>query len=597
MRNLVAAVTNSYANRVISAFDYTNDAAGRRTAISHSGEAIGDLSGATDSYGYNSRDVVISARRTKNGEIIHGFNEDFEYDPIGNRISSTTYNELGEPKTSQYSANNLNQYTSRTVPGYAAIRGHADADATVTVNEKPTYRYGEYFFGSDEFDNSQFAVEAELITSAVLASPTNGQDEVAFVTSRVHIAKSPQLFEYDDDGNLLNDGYYTFTYDSANRLEKVSTNGVLVLTNIYDAKSRRVRKVTPEATMAFFYDDWNLVEERIAYTNGTVSTIRYFWDKGLSGTLQDAGGIGGLLYLTVDGAVYVPCYDSNGNITHYLDSNGSTAAQYIYDTFGNLILQSGSLADFFRHRFSTKYFDVETGLYYYGYRFYHPCLMRWLNRDPLEENGGMNQYVFCQNMPIVLFDQLGMFPSSIRQCSRSSVAISFVFDGRTLSGSGFSAAAASGRPQKTHTPLVLIKDRLGRIVGTRATYGYEFNYSKERQKIKNVGPIPEGTYYILANEKRTKWNSVRTHILRHPGWGDYGWSLHPEPRTETYGRRGFFIHGGSEWGSAGCIDLTNGDSVLSAFLDGLCDCYIPVIVEYAVEKNTIFETYTYRIPE
>ena len=36
---------------------------------------------------------------------------------------------------------------------------------------------------------------------------------------------------------------------------------------------------------------------------------------------------------------------------------------------------------------------------------------------------------------------------------------------------------------------------------------------------------------------------------------------------------------------------------LSAFLDGLCDCYIPVIVEYAVEKNTIFETYTYRIPE
>lgn len=301
--------------------------------------------------------------------------------------------------------------------------------------------------------------------------------------------------------------------------------------------------------------------------------------------------------MTVDGAVYVPCYDSNGNITHYLDSNGSTAAQYIYDTFGNLILQSGSLADFFRHRFSTKYFDVETGLYYYGYRFYHPCLMRWLNRDPLEENGGMNQYVFCQNMPIVLFDQLGMFPSSIRQCSRSSVAISFVFDGRTLSGSGFSAAAASGRPQKTHTPLVLIKDRLGRIVGTRATYGYEFNYSKERQKIKNVGPIPEGTYYILANEKRTKWNSVRTHILRHPWWGDYGWSLHPEPRTETYGRRGFFIHGGSEWGSAGCIDLTNGDSVLSAFLDGLCDCYIPVIVEYAVEKNTIFETYTYRIPE
>ena len=68
LRNLVAAVTNSYANRVISAFDYTNDAAGRRIAISRSGEAFGDLSGATDSYGYNSRNEVISARRTNNGK-------------------------------------------------------------------------------------------------------------------------------------------------------------------------------------------------------------------------------------------------------------------------------------------------------------------------------------------------------------------------------------------------------------------------------------------------------------------------------------------------------------------------------------------------
>ena len=223
--------------------------------------------------------------------------------------------------------------------------------------------------------------------------------------------------------------------------------------------------------------------------------------------------------------------------------------------------------------------------------------MRWLNRDPLEEEGGLNQYVFCKNMPIVLFDKLGMFPSSIKQCSKSGAVISFIFDGRALSGSGFSAVAASGRPQKTHTPLAIIKDKLGRIIGTRATFNYEFDYSRDRQKIKDVGPTPEGAYYILANEKRTKWNSARTHILRHPGWGDYGWSLHPEPRTETYGRSGFFIHGGSEWGSAGCIDLTNGDSELSTFLEGLCDCYIPVVVKYATEKNIISETHTDWIPE
>ncbi len=80
-----------------------------------------------------------------------------------------------------------------------------------------------------------------------------------------------------------------------------------------------------------------------------------------------------------------------------------------YDAVGNLISKTGPLADFFRHRFSTKYFDVETGLYYYGYRFYHPILMRWLNHDPLEEEGGVNLYAFCDNNGIYQIDRLGLY--------------------------------------------------------------------------------------------------------------------------------------------------------------------------------------------
>ena len=176
----------------------------------------------------------------------------------------------------------------------------------------------------------------------------------------------------------------------------------------YDAKSRRVKKVTPNATTTFFYDGWNLVEERIAYADNATSTIRYYWGKDLSGTLQGAGGVGGLLYLTIDGVIYIPCYDNNGNITRYLNANGGTFARYSYDAFGKLIAKSGRRASFFRHRFSTKYYDSETGLYYYGYRFYHPTLMRWLNRDPIKEEGGVNLYGFCENKPIEYFDLFGM---------------------------------------------------------------------------------------------------------------------------------------------------------------------------------------------
>ena len=70
---------------------------------------------------------------------------------------------------------------------------------------------------------------------------------------------------------------------------------------------------------------------------------------------------------------------------------------YTYDTFGNVIGQPGAMADAFVFRFSTKYFDAETGLYYYGCRFYSPDLMRWINRDPIEEAGGVNLYAFCGN--------------------------------------------------------------------------------------------------------------------------------------------------------------------------------------------------------
>lgn len=105
---------------------------------------------------------------------------------------------------------------------------------------------------------------------------------------------------------------------------------------------------------------------------------------------------------------YMHFYDNNGNITRYCDASGNVVASYTYDAFGNTIA-SGPLADFFQHRFSTKYFDPEIGLYYYGYRFYSPELMRWLNRDPIEEQGGVNLYAMCRNHPTIAFDTDGQY--------------------------------------------------------------------------------------------------------------------------------------------------------------------------------------------
>ena len=60
-------------------------------------------------------------------------------------------------------------------------------------------------------------------------------------------------------------------------------------------------------------------------------------------------------------------------------------ASYRYDPFGTIISKSGSLADANLYRFSSKEFHVNSGKYYYGFRFYDPQLQRWINRDPFGE--------------------------------------------------------------------------------------------------------------------------------------------------------------------------------------------------------------------
>jgi len=72
------------------------------------------------------------------------------------------------------------------------------------------------------------------------------------------------------------------------------------------------------------------------------------------------------------------------------------------------VTSTGSFADMNPYKFSTKYLDAETGLYYYGYRFYNPNTGRWLNRDPIEERGGVNLYGFVGNDGITRSDKLGL---------------------------------------------------------------------------------------------------------------------------------------------------------------------------------------------
>ena len=271
---------------------------------------------------------------------------------------------------------------------------------------------------------------------------------------------------YDADGNMVSCGGWTFVWDAENRLI-VASNEAIVVNNTYDYMSRRIEKAVGLATNRFVYDGWNVIRELVT-DNGSLVTNSYVWGLDLSGTLQGAGGIGSLLSVVRDpsSAAYFAASDANGNVTDLVDPNGSVVAHYEYDPYGNEISRQGAEAQSNPYRFSTKYTDDETGLVYYGFRFYSSGLGRWLSGDPIEEMGfvtslesmeandhsltithdefseiasiigavdhqtrplfeledvtSLNLYVFVRNHPLLLIDSLGLCPQYNGGCARSS---------------------------------------------------------------------------------------------------------------------------------------------------------------------------------
>jgi RHS repeat-associated protein len=99
--------------------------------------------------------------------------------------------------------------------------------------------------------------------------------------------------------------------------------------------------------------------------------------------------------------------DGNGNITYLVNSSQTLGASYKYNPFGGTISSSGVYAGANRYRFSSKEVNPSNGTYYYGYRWYHSNLQRWLNRDPLEEWDDINLYRFNYNSPLNFIDPDG----------------------------------------------------------------------------------------------------------------------------------------------------------------------------------------------
>jgi RHS repeat-associated protein len=173
---------------------------------------------------------------------------------------------------------------------------------------------------------------------------------------------------------------------------------------------RALRIEYPGANRCFVYEGWNLISILDANTSGLPMYRAFLWGLDLSGSLQGAGGVGGVLLETgptIPAQYY--CFDGNGNVMALSRAtDGTITARYEYAPFGETLVATGPRSSDNPFRFSTKFYDVETGLYYYTHRYYVPPTGRWLSRDPIEESGGIALYGFVNNCPLSRIDRLGL---------------------------------------------------------------------------------------------------------------------------------------------------------------------------------------------
>lgn len=385
---------------------------------------LGD--GSYWSYGYNPLGQVTSGSKLlSSGTAVPGEQFGYSFDGIGNRIGTTV-----NGRSASYNPNLLNQYTSRDVSGAVDILGMADPGATITANDEPTVRgTNGTFYKALSVSNSTAPVwQAVKVVGVKNNEGPSGDDVVAEQDGSVYVPKTPEQYIYDSDGNLTQDGRWVYTWNGENQLiamESISSVPVAAKKRLqfnYDYMGRRVEKQvytwnattgTYQAVSAtqFLYDGWNLTGE----LNGANSLLRsYLWGSDLSGELQGAGGVGGLIAITnhtagANAGTYFPGYDGNGNILDLVQAGSShVVATYEYGPFGEVLRASGTIAELNPFQFSTKYTDVETGFDNYGHRYYEPEIGRWLSRDPSEEDGGSNLYAFLSNEPSSHFDYLGL---------------------------------------------------------------------------------------------------------------------------------------------------------------------------------------------
>ena len=329
-------------------FTFGYDALSRRSQLTRP-------NGINTNYSYDNVSHLLSVLHQLGSTTVDGAS--YVYDSAGNRTAKT---DQASSVTSNY--------------GYDAIYQLTGVSQGSTSTESYTY---------DTVGN-------RLSSLGVSPYSYNSSNELTSTPSTT--------YTYDNNGSTVtkvdSTGTTTYTWDYVNQLSSVALPGSGGTVSFkYDPFGRRIQKSGPSGTVNYLYDGPNPLEE--VDQNGNV-LARYTQ----SGLIDEP-----LSELRASTTSY---YEQDGidAVTSLSNSAGALANTYSYDCFGKLTASTGTITNPFQY--TSREFDLETGLLNYRARYYDPTIGRFVSEDPIGFHAGVNFYDYVLNRPTVFLDPTGL---------------------------------------------------------------------------------------------------------------------------------------------------------------------------------------------
>ena len=386
------------------------DSAGRLTSLTEpNGHTVTFSYGANDrlasvSYpagireqlSYDAANKVTAVEHVKEtGEVL--LRQAYTYDGDGNKLE--VVDEQG--RKTVYTYDGLNRLTSETDP---------------VTGEKTVYAYDP---AGNRLKKTVYRADG-----TVASETTYTYDQANQLTS---VNGTP--FTYDEAGNLTSDGRRQFLWDAAGRLAEVrdAATGKVLASFVYDGKGRRIAKITSAGTIRYHY-----AGSRVAYeTDETGAIVRMY--------SYDAAGVPVTMWY--EGKTYYFLTNDRGDVLQIVDGQGNVVASYRYDAWGNILEESGPLADVNPYRYAGYRWDGEVGLYFLRTRYYDPSLGRFVSRDSIlgapANTQTLNTYQYALNNPVRYTDPDG-------RTAVAAAVIAFPSLGPLLTAAAVGVAAYSG---------------------------------------------------------------------------------------------------------------------------------------------------------